>query len=36
MAPMVVVPVWLKAADNATIRAFAKAATTFRRRHGDG
>jgi DNA-binding transcriptional LysR family regulator len=36
MAPMVIVPVWLTAADNATIRAFAEASATFRRRCGDG
>jgi DNA-binding transcriptional LysR family regulator len=36
MAPMVVVPVWLTAADNATIRAFAEATATFTRRGGDG
>jgi ureidoglycolate hydrolase len=36
MAPMVIVPVWLTAANNATIRAFAEASATFRRRCGDG
>jgi hypothetical protein len=36
MGPMVVVPVWLTAADNATIRAFAEATATFTRRCGGG
>ncbi|TQM00971.1 DNA-binding transcriptional LysR family regulator [Actinoallomurus bryophytorum] len=36
MAPMVVVPVWLKAADNAAIRAFAETTATFTRRRGAG
>jgi hypothetical protein len=36
MAPMVVVPVWFTAAENATIRAFAEASATFTRRGGDG
>jgi hypothetical protein len=33
---MVVVPVWLTAADNATIRAFAETTATSTRRCGDG
>jgi DNA-binding transcriptional LysR family regulator len=36
MAPMVVVPVWLTAADNATIRAFAETTATFMGRGAGG
>ncbi|MCW2865077.1 MAG: LysR family transcriptional regulator [Actinoallomurus sp.] len=36
MPPMAIVPVWLTAADNAMIRAFAEAAAIFRRRFSDG
>jgi DNA-binding transcriptional LysR family regulator len=36
MPPMVIVPVWLTAAENATIRAFAEAAAEMRGRSGFG
>jgi hypothetical protein len=36
MPPMVIVPVWLTAAENATIRAFAEAAAGMRGRSGLG